>query len=83
MKLSYQNLKSDTNQYKINDFWVIENAFGVHWHYHPEIEICYVKQGFGHRIIGNSVQRFQEGDLVLVGSNLPHCWITEKAFNDR
>ncbi|MEM6718700.1 MAG: AraC family transcriptional regulator [Bacteroidota bacterium] len=82
MKLSYQHIKSASTKLTINDFWVIENEFGVHWHYHPEIEICYIKQGSGHRIVGDSVKSFTDGDLVLVGSNLPHCWITDKLFNE-
>jgi AraC-like DNA-binding protein len=82
MKLSYQHIKSTSTKLAINDFWVIDHKFGVHWHYHPEIEICYIKQGSGHRIVGDSVQSFTDGDLVLVGSNLPHCWITDKLFNE-
>lgn len=82
MKLSYQHVQSASTKLAINDFWVIENEFGVHWHYHPEIEICYIKQGSGHRIVGDSVKPFTDGDLVLVGSNLPHCWITDKLFNE-
>lgn len=62
------------------DFWVKSDFFGVHWHYHPELEICYVKQGFGQRIVGESVERFHAGDLVLLGSNLPHSWISDDAF---
>ena len=64
------------------DFWVRSDFFGFHWHYHPEIEICYVKKGFGQRIVGESVERFVAGDLVLLGSNLPHSWISDQTFND-
>jgi len=64
------------------DFWVKSDFFGFHWHYHPEIEICYVKQGFGQRIVGESVERFVAGDLVLLGSNLPHSWISDQTFNE-
>lgn len=81
MKLGFQQLHTSSAQSSIAEFWVKEPKFGVHWHYHPEIEICYVKQGAGHRIVGDSVQRFEDGDLVLVGSNLPHCWITDANFN--
>ena len=82
MRLNFQQLESQSKIYSISDFWVKESMFGVHWHYHPEIEICYVKQGSGHRIIGNSVERFEANDLVLVGSNLPHCWISDDDFNE-
>ncbi|RVU00460.1 AraC family transcriptional regulator [Mucilaginibacter limnophilus] len=45
-----------------------------HWHYHPEVELIYFKEGAGTQFIGDSVQHFQSGDVVLVGSYLPHYW---------
>jgi len=45
-----------------------------HWHYHPEVELIYFKKGSGTQFIGDSIQRFQSGDVVLVGSYLPHYW---------
>ncbi len=44
------------------------------WHYHPEFELTYVIKSEGMRFVGDSIQHFEEGDLVLVGANLPHCW---------
>ncbi|MBK0369182.1 AraC family transcriptional regulator [Flavobacterium agrisoli] len=43
------------------------------WHYHPEIELLYINEGSGKRQIGSHVSDFENGDLVLIGSNLPHC----------
>jgi len=48
--------------------------FIVPWHLHPEIEIMSITGGQGTRFVGDSVENFNEGDLVIVGSNLPHCW---------
>ncbi|HEY9534584.1 MAG TPA: helix-turn-helix domain-containing protein [Mucilaginibacter sp.] len=45
-----------------------------HWHYHPEVELIYFKQGNGTRFIGDSIQHFQSGDVFLLGTNLPHYW---------
>jgi AraC-like DNA-binding protein len=42
------------------------------WHYHPEIEIVYIEEGLGKRHIGNNISYFENGDLLLIGSNLPH-----------
>jgi AraC-like DNA-binding protein len=47
------------------------------WHYHPECELTYVRQGAGTRFIGDNVQHFGSGDLVLAGPNLPHCWVND------
>jgi AraC-like DNA-binding protein len=44
------------------------------WHYHPEIQLVWTWQGHGLRYMGGSVERFEPGDLVLVGANLPHMW---------
>lgn len=46
------------------------------WHFHPEFEIVYVPHGNGRRFIGDRMSRFNGGDLVLLGPNIPH-----NAFN--
>lgn len=48
--------------------------FVVPWHVHPEIEIMYIVEGEGSRFVGDHIENFTAGDLVVVGSNLPHCW---------
>lgn len=45
-----------------------------HWHYHPEAELIYFKSGGGTQFIGDSIEHFKTGDIVLVGGNLPHFW---------
>ncbi|RNL54208.1 AraC family transcriptional regulator [Pedobacter jejuensis] len=47
------------------------------WHYHPEIEMVFVNGGSGKRQIGSHVSYYTEGDLILIGSNLPHCGFTD------
>ena len=44
------------------------------WHYHTEVELIHFKKGEGTQFIGDSIKRFRAGDVVLVGSNLPHYW---------
>ena len=44
------------------------------WHYHAEIELIHFKKGEGTQFIGDSIKQFKAGDVVLVGSNLPHYW---------
>lgn len=50
------------------------------WHYHREIELVYFKKGKGTQFIGDSISRFTTGDVVLVGSNLPHYWLFDDSF---
>jgi AraC-like DNA-binding protein len=47
-------------------------------HFHPEVEILLVVQGTGTRFVGDSVERFDPGDLVMIGPNVSHEWCSDK-----
>ena len=49
----------------------------VRWHFHPEYELHLVTATTGDRHVGDHIGRFEPGDLVLVGPNLPHNWISD------
>ncbi len=53
------------------------------WHYHPEIEIVFVNEGAGKRQIGSHVSYYNDGDLICIGANLPHCGFTDSFSNKR
>ena len=48
------------------------------WHFHPEMEIVYVKHGSGKRHVGNHISYYNGGDLILLGPNLPHYGFTDR-----
>ncbi|PTR01554.1 AraC family transcriptional regulator [Mucilaginibacter yixingensis] len=53
------------------------------WHYHPEVELLYIKRGSGTEFTGDSIRHFRAGDVILIGSNLPHYWrFDEPYYND-
>ncbi len=49
--------------------------FNARFHYHPEVELTLIERSNGKRYVGGHVAHFEPGDLVLLGSNLPHCWL--------
>ena len=66
--------------YQIFDFKT-PNLNYQHWHYHPEIELVYIDKGMGKRGVGTNLSTYNDGDLILLGSNLQHMGFTDN-FND-
>lgn len=54
--------------------------FDSHWYYHPEIELTMMRHGRGMQFVGDSIGRFNQGDIVLLGSNLPHLWKSDDNY---
>lgn len=50
------------------------------WHYHAEVELIYFHKGSGTQFVGDHIKRFHSGDIILVGSNLPHYWRYDDAY---
>jgi AraC-like DNA-binding protein len=50
------------------------------WHYHPDIELVLIIKGEGKRMIGDHIDRFENGDLVFMGPNLPHEWLCDDEY---
>lgn len=48
--------------------------FDVPWHFHPQHELTLIEESTGTKFIGDYVGPYQPGELVLLRSNLPHCW---------
>ncbi len=57
--------------------------FYSEWHCHPEIELVYIESGTGTQFIGNNIHHFNEGNMVMVGSGLPHLWKCDEAYFEK
>ena len=49
---------------KLSDFFF--------WHFHPEYELVFIDGASGTRHVGEHISHFEESDLVLIGSYIPH-----------
>lgn len=56
--------------------WIKIDSFKFNWHCHPEYELMLMHKSRGKRFIGDNISFYEEGDLVFIGSNLPHTWYT-------
>ncbi len=54
--------------------------FDSPWHYHPEYELTYIINSHGQRFVGDHVEPFRAGDLVLIGPDLPHFWRNDDEY---
>lgn len=53
------------------------------YHSHPELELVFIIEGYGKRIIGNNVSFYEPGDMVFIGSNVPHLWLSDPIFYEK
>lgn len=71
MKLQYESIQPDSgSSFRILLTPNLNDIF--FWHFHPEIEIVYVEAEKGTRHIAEHISSYEESDLALIGSYIPH-----------
>ncbi|GLU51270.1 AraC family transcriptional regulator [Dyadobacter frigoris] len=56
---------------------IVRPYFSTDFHFHTECQLVHILSGSGTRIIGDSIEHFEEGDLAFVGPNVPHVWYSQ------
>ena len=73
IKALFETINSGSSaSFLVNSFNL--ERFDVPYHFHPEFELTLIVKGEGKRYVGKNMADFEDGDLVLLGSDLPHSW---------
>jgi AraC-like DNA-binding protein len=73
-----------TTAYPNRSFTIEEHVgafFNYPYHFHPEYELTLILKGKGTRLVGNSINSFDNSDLILLGKNVPHHWHSDAEFH--
>ncbi len=54
--------------------------FDKPWHFHKEYELVLIDEAEGTRFIGDHVSHFKDGNLALIGPNIPHLYRNSKEY---
>ena len=76
MKATLEQVNLESAQQSFRFFITEPEAFTPFWHYHPELELTLIVKGEGTRFVGDSIEPFSDLDLILIGKNLPHHWVS-------
>jgi len=58
-------------------FEVKASTLDCHYHSHSQYEIVRILSGYGRRFVNSHVDTFEPGDLILLGSAVPHMYYTD------
>jgi len=79
MRAIFEKVELDSS----SSFHVEERSlprFDAPWHFHPEFELTLIVASRGRRFVGDSIEPFRTGDMVLLGPELPHLWANDPGY---
>ncbi|TDQ30330.1 AraC family transcriptional regulator [Tenacibaculum caenipelagi] len=57
-----------------------EQYFYDKLHQHEEIQLCVIVKGEGTLIVGDTINKYISGDVLVIGSNLPHVFKSDASL---
>ena len=60
----------------------LDDCIPFNWHHHDEFELTFTVNSCGQRYVGDTIEPYGDGDLVFLGSNLPHTWMSQHKVDD-
>lgn len=60
----------------------LDDCIPFNWHHHDEFELTFTVNSRGQRYVGDTIEPYGDGDLVFLGSNLPHTWMSQHKVDD-
>ncbi|HRP54431.1 AraC family transcriptional regulator [Agriterribacter sp.] len=69
------------NENQLIYFKKIDTAYlDTPFHFHPNCELVYIEEGYGKKVVGNSVSTFNEETLILMGPDTPHILTNDDIY---
>lgn len=82
IKLMHEQLNLSTGS-PVKIKWCDYDHFKYPLHFHSEYEIVYILESTGKRFVGNNIEPYAEGDLVLLGSFVPHMYKSDPNYHQK
>ena len=79
-KALHKSVIPESRSFKLQE--LKEKHFDPVWHAHSEYQLFTVLEGTGTRFIGDKINPFKPGELILIGPNIPHLWRSDKIYFD-
>lgn len=74
--LPFQIPKPEESAFIVQEDKVV--LFYDKYHQHKEIQISYIASGSGTLLIGDTITSYTKGDIIVIGSQLPHVFLSSK-----
>lgn len=78
-KITYEKVtRNKDSSFSVIDYY--NPYFAAPLHIHPEYELILIEEGTGTMYVGNFTKPLEQGDLLLIGPNLTHLWLSSECY---